>query len=96
MTAITVLGVEQGWAGDRKRHLVAALIGTDSTVTPEQVGLHKIEAIEQNCVRLGTVNVGSTSVTLTNATVTASWGTTCVTFYTGTAAGNILLYFYGW
>ena len=96
MTAITVLGVEQGWAGDRKRHLVAALVTTDYTVTPEQVGLNHIEAIVQNGIRLGTVTVGTTSVVLTNAAITASYGTSACTLYTATADANVLLYFYGW
>lgn len=96
MTAITVLGVEQGWAGDRKRHLVAALITTDYTVTPEQVGLQHIEAVVQNGIRLGTVKIGSTTVTLTNAAVTVSYGTQACTFSTATADANVLLYFYGW
>lgn len=96
MAAATVLAVEQGWAGDRKRHLVAVLLTSGYTVTPQQVGLTKIEEVVQPALRLGTFPISGTSVTLTDCgVITGTWGTQYITL-TSTGDGNTLLYFYGW
>lgn len=96
MAAVSVLAVEQGWAGDRKRHHAALLVANASTVTPAMVGLQKIEAVVPNELRAGTFPIGSTSVTLTDhGTHVISWYTDTVAFALQTTA-NSLWYFYGW
>lgn len=96
MAAVTVLSVEQGWAGDRKRHLAAILLTSGYTVTPGQVGLQVIEEVVQPALRAGTYVFNGTSVTLTDCgVITGTWGTTNITL-TSTGDGNTLLYFYGW
>lgn len=47
MAAATIHGVEQGWAGDRRRNRVILTLATTNadTVTPASVGLKVIEAI---------------------------------------------------
>lgn len=96
MAAITILGVEQGWDGDRKRHLVAALVANNSTATPEMFGLQRVEAIVPNKIVLGTVRVNVTDVVLTNhGTDLITWGASTITFGVQTTA-NSLWYVYGW
>ncbi len=96
MTAVTVRQVEQGWAGDRKRHLAAILLTSGYTVTPELVGLHRIEEVVQPALRLGTVVLNGSTIVLTDCgVITGTWGTSYITL-TSTGDGNTLLYFYGW
>lgn len=99
MAAVTILAVEQGWAGDRKRNRVAlTLPQTDtSTVTPQQVGLKVIEAVVDAGLRTGTVAIEGTNVTLTayGTGPYVGWATDSITVTVQTA-GNAILYFYGW
>ena len=99
MAAATILAVEQGWAGDRKRHLVALTLGSTNadTVTPNSVGLQKIEAVVDAGLRTGAPKVNGTAVTLTDYGVGPyiGWATNVVTVTVQTA-GNAVLYFYGW
>lgn len=99
MAQATTVAVEQGWAGDRKRHLVALTLASTNadTVTPEQCGLKKIEAITGVGIRTGTVSVNGESVVLTNYGVGpyAAWATNVVTVTVETA-GTGIFYVYGW
>jgi hypothetical protein len=47
MAAATIHAVEQGWAGDCKRHRVILTLGTTNadTVTPASVGLKEVWAV---------------------------------------------------
>jgi hypothetical protein len=99
MAAATILAVEQGWAGDRKRHLVALTLGSTNadTVTPNSVGLQKIEAVVDAGLRTGAPKVNGVTCTLTDHGTgpTIGWATNVVTVNVQTA-GNSLFYFYGW
>lgn len=99
MAAATILAVEQGWAGDRKRNLVALTLATTNadTVTPQSVGLQRIEAIGDTGIRTGTIPIAGETVTLTNYGVGpyVGWASASVTVTVETA-GNALLYVYGW
>lgn len=99
MAAATIVAVEQGWAGDRKRHLVALTLASTNadTVTPQSVGLQQIEAVVDAGIRTGTIKVNGATHTLTNYGVGpyVDWASTVVTVTVETAA-NAVLYFYGW
>ena len=96
MAAISVLAIEQGWEGDRKRHLVAALVANNSTATPAQFGLKKVEAIIPSAIIAGDVSVNGVAVTLTNhGTHVITWASATITFAVQTTA-NSLWYVYGW
>lgn len=100
MAAATILAVEQGWAGDRKRHRVALTLATTNadTVTPGSVGLQFIEAVVDSGLRTGSaVPIKSTTVSLTDVGTgpTVGWATSSVTVTVQTA-GNCIFYFYGW
>lgn len=98
MAAATILAVEQGWAGDRKRHRVALTLASTNadTVTPAAVGLKIIEAV------LPTGAVGSHLVAGKTVTTT-DWGTgpkfavsTETVTITVQTATNAEFYFFGW
>lgn len=98
MAAATILAVEQGWAGDRKRHLVALTLASTNadTVTPSAVGLRKIEAI----VPTGAVGAlpinGEINTTTDHGTGPKfAFGTDTVTITVQTAT-TVAFYFYGW
>lgn len=99
MAAATILAVEQGWAGDRKRHRVALTLASTNadTVPAQSVGLKVIEAVVDAGLRTGTIPVNGESVTLTDYGVGpyVAWASTVVTVTVQTA-GNAVLYFYGW
>jgi hypothetical protein len=99
MAAATIVAVEPGWAGDRKRNLVALTLGSTNadTVTPRSVGLQKIEAVVDAGIRTGTINVQGETHTLTNIGVGpyVGWAAASVTITVETA-GNAVLYFQGW
>ena len=99
MAQATTLAVEQGWGGDRKRHLVALTLATTNadTVTPQQCGLRKIEAFVDAGLRTGTISVNGVTVTLTDHGTgpTVAWATDVVTVTVQTA-GNCLFQVYGW
>lgn len=96
MAAVTVLSIEQGWAGDRKRHLAAILLTSGYTVTPAQVGLKKIDEIIQPALRLGDFPINGTHVTLTDCGVITGTYSADYCTLTSTGDGNTVLYFYGW
>lgn len=99
MAAATIVAVEQGWAGDRKRHLVGLTLASTNadTVTPASVGLQKIEAVVDAGLRTGAPKVNGKTVTLTDHGTgpTVAWATNVVTVNVQTA-GTSLFYFYGW
>lgn len=99
MAQATTVAVEQGWAGDRKRHLVALTLASTNadTVTPQQCGLKRIEAIQGVGIRTGTVKVNGVSVVLTNYGVGpyAAWADSSCTVTVETA-GTGLFYVFGW
>jgi hypothetical protein len=99
MAQATTLAVESGWAGDRKRNLVGLTLASTNadTVTPQQVGLTKIDAIVDPGVRTGTLKIAGVTVTLTDHGTgpTYAWATNVVTVTVETV-GNGAYYFYGW
>lgn len=99
MAAATIVAVEQGWGGDRKRHRVALTLATTNadTVTPNSVGLQRIDAVGDAGLRTGTIKVNGVTHTLTNYGVGpyVAWATNVVTVTVETA-GSAVLYFYGW
>jgi hypothetical protein len=99
MAAVAVLHVEHGWAGDRKRNRVQLTVASATTdsVTPNQVGLQEIEAV-QATGRIGSYN-GNTLVSCSHASLNKTGDV--LICYTGADAdaalssGNVELYFYG-
>lgn len=55
MAAVTVVAIKRGWDGDRKRVRVVFTVASATTdsITPQSVGLHRIENI-QPTGRIGT------------------------------------------
>lgn len=65
--AYTVHAVDQGWAGDCKRHLVVVTLGaTNDQVYPKDFGLYEIKSVRAT-LRTGTVQ-GQGSVTIATLT----------------------------
>lgn len=99
MAQATVLAVEQGWAGDRKRHRVQlTLANTNDTALASQFGLQRIEAIVPTGVT-GNIQCNGEVNTITNygamAPAAIAAGGTSVTFSAQTAT-NAEVYVYGW
>ena len=98
MAAATILAVDQQWAGDRKRVLVGLTLASTNadTVTPQVVGLKKIEAIVPTGA-IGTLKIGSATVTTTDYGTGPKFAyaadTVTITVQTAT---NVAFYFYGW
>lgn len=98
MAAATILAVEQGWAGDRKRHLVGLTLGTTNadTISPNAIGLQKIEAITPTGA-VGTLKIAGKTVTTTDHGTGPkfAFGTSTCTITVQTAT-NVAFYVYGW
>ncbi len=103
MSAVTVLKVEQEWAGDRRRHRVifTSASATTDTVTPNAVGLQFIEAVVPTG-RSGTIDgntvVAAGAVDIAYGAGGAATQVIIVYIPTSTSAvssGNYEVYFYG-
>ena len=97
MANATIAAVEQGWAGDRKRHLVVAqFTASDLTFSRRAAGLQHIEAIIPTN-RIGTFKVNGVTVTTTNAgTFAFAAGTVDTVTVTPQTNTTMALYVYGW
>lgn len=98
MAALTIRGVEHGWAGDRKRNRVIAYCASTNadTVTPTQVGLRKIEAVVPTN-RIGDVPLatGTKSTCAAVGLVSVAFGTITNTIVVTTSETNWEAYFFG-
>jgi hypothetical protein len=98
MAAATINAVEQGWAGDRKRHLVSLTVTTTNadTIAPAAVGLKVIEAIVPTGM-VGTFKIAGKTCTFTDhgtgPKFAVAANTVTVTVQTAT---TLAVHIYGW
>lgn len=90
--AYTIHKIDQGWAGDCKRHLVVVTLGaTNDQVYPKDFGLYTIQSVRPTG-RTGTVQGQSSVVT---ATVTDLACGSTGTYQLNAAAAKVELEFVG-
>lgn len=97
MANATIAALEQGWAGDRKRHLaVIQFTASDLTVSAASVGLKQVEAIVPTG-RIGSFSVAGETVTTTNhGTFIFAASTVDTVTCTPQTATTVAAYIYGW
>jgi len=97
MANATIAAVEQGWAGDRKRHLaVIQFTASDLTVSTKSLGLSYIEAIVPTG-KVGEFKVAGATVTTTaHGTFAYAASTTDTVTCTPQTNTTLAAYVYGW